>query len=440
MLTTAIDTTAALDWYRRNRERSQALFDMIDPAAYYTRPISLRNPIVFYEGHLPAFSSIAFLRRGLGRPPVDARLERLFERGIDPDSEAEAVPRSGASTVWPSRDEVRAFARACDAAMLSAIADFTPAPEAIEGLYTALEHEAMHQETLLYMWHRLPYDQKRRPARSMSDTRYPMADGRSSDGVAATSASVVVAAGDAVLGADRGAVAFGWDNEFDRHVVRVPAFEVDVFPVTNAQFLEFMNDRGYERRELWGDEGWEWIQADRVQHPAFWLRDTSTIDHRSSTIGSGWLWRGMFAAAPLPAGAPVYVSHAEAFAYANWKGRRLMTEAEWHRAAEGATPGHADFAGFDPVPVGAFPGTASVHGVHDLIGNGWEWTSTVFAPFDGFTPMRSYPEYSADFFDGRHYVMKGASPATARELIRPSFRNWFRGNYPYVYAKFRTAR
>jgi formylglycine-generating enzyme required for sulfatase activity len=78
-------------------------------------------------------------------------------------------------------------------------------------------------------------------------------------------------------------------------------------------------------------------------------------------------------------------------------------------------------------------------GVHDLAGNGWEWTSSIFAPFPGFAPMVSYPEYSAEFFDGQHYVMKGASPATARELIRPSFRNWFRSNYPYVYAKFRTA-
>ena len=146
----------------------------------------------------------------------------------------------------------------------------------------------------------------------------------------------------------------------------------------------------------------------------------------------------MFHSEPLPADWPVYVSHAEASAYARWKGRRLMTEAEWHRAAEGATPGHVDFAGFDPIPVGSHPGTESVHGVGELIGNGWEWTSTVFGPFDGFTPMRAYPEYSADFFDGRHYVMKGASPATARALIRPSFRNWFRGNYPYVYAKFRT--
>jgi formylglycine-generating enzyme required for sulfatase activity len=146
----------------------------------------------------------------------------------------------------------------------------------------------------------------------------------------------------------------------------------------------------------------------------------------------------MFEALSLPLNWPVYVSQAEASAYAAWKGRRLMTEPEFHRAAEGATPGHVDFAGYDPIPVGSHPLTASRWGVHDLIGNGWEWTSTVFAPFAGFTPMRSYPEYSADFFDGRHFVMKGGSPATAIELTRPSFRNWFRGNYPYVYAKFRT--
>jgi iron(II)-dependent oxidoreductase len=443
----AIDRGAAIEWYRRNRARSAALFDLIDPSAYYTRPISLRNPIVFYEGHLPAFSVLAFLRRGLGHPPVDARLERLFERGIDPDTEASAVPRSGAETVWPSREEVLAFASACDAAVLAAIADFTPTQEAIEGLYTALEHEAMHQETLLYMFHRLPYELK---LRSASEVRRPTSVERAPSSAARGSESRVrVPSGEAALGADRNHVVFGWDNEFNRHVVHVPAFDVDALPVTNEQFLEFINAGGYSNRRLWDDEGWDWIHAQQVSHPAFWLPapEPRTTDHgpRTSDLGPGtsdlarWLWRGMFEAAPLGARAPVYVSQAEASAYARWKGRRLMTEAEFHRAAEGAAMGHADFRGFDPVDVGSHPETVSAHGVHDLIGNGWEWTSTIFAPFDGFTPMRSYPEYSADFFDGQHYVMKGASPATARELVRPSFRNWFRGNYPYVYAKFRTA-
>jgi len=90
------------------------------------------------------------------------------------------------------------------------------------------------------------------------------------------------------------------------------------------------------------------------------------------------------------------------------------------------------------VPAGSYPAGASAWGVHDLVGNGWEWTSTVFGPLPGFAPMKTYPPYSSDFFDGQHYVMKGASAVTARELIRRSLRNWFRPNYPYVYAKFRT--
>src|SRR3954466_2805175 len=112
----ALDRSTAIDWYLRNRARSRAIFDLIDPAAYYSRPIALRNPIVFYEGHLPAFSIIALLRRGLGGPAVDERLEKLFERGIDPDSTEAAVPRSGASTAWPTRDEVLAFAARADRA------------------------------------------------------------------------------------------------------------------------------------------------------------------------------------------------------------------------------------------------------------------------------------------------------------------------------------
>ena len=446
----AIDTRQAGDWYRRNRARSEAIFDLIDPAAYYSRPIALRNPIVFYEGHLPAFSVLAFLRRGLGRLPVDARLEALFERGIDPDTEAAAVPRSGASTAWPTRDEVRAFARACDEAVVTAIDSglafdsLAPAHAraAQEGLYTALEHEAMHQETLLYMWHRLPYDRKRGQTPFRLDQKvtsslinnHPHSPQRRSSHPDRGQTPVGIAAGTATLGLRRDAVPFGWDNEFDSHQVHVPAFDLDALPVTNAQFLEFIAAGGYTQRALWSDDGWQWVQAERVTHPAFWVSQPSTSDPPHPQ----WHWRGMFEPIPLPADWPVYVSHAEASAYARWKGRRLITEPEFHRAAEGTTTGHFDFAGFEPIAVGSHP--PSTAGVFDLVGNGWEWTSTVFAPFDGFAPMGSYPEYSADFFDGLHFVMKGASPATARELVRPSFRNWFRGTYPYVYAKFRTAQ
>jgi ergothioneine biosynthesis protein EgtB len=462
MSSLAIDRSTVVDWYQRNRARTRAIFDLIDPAAYYSRPIALRNPIVFYEGHLPAFSVIAFLRRGLGYPPVDARLEQLFERGIDPDSTESAVPRSGANTMWPSRDEVLDFARRADAAIIAALEeaefdDQRPAMQRAQGLYTALEHEAMHQETLLYMWHRLPHETKRTPpgsgVRAQGSNVLPPEGGSYKNSSwlppsgGRTIERVRIPAGVATLGADRDRIAFGWDNEFDEHRVEVPAFDIDVHNVTNAQFLEFVEAGGYRDRSLWADEHWNWIQENRYTHPSFWSPPTGPTAAR--------FWVGMFENIPLPPDWPVYVSQAEARAYARWKGRRLPTEAEYHRAAFG-TPqgversypwgesppssehGNFDFVHFEPVPVGSFPAGASGWGVHDLVGNGWEWTSTIFGPFPGFAPMASYPEYSADFFDGQHYVMKGGSTATARELVRRSFRNWFRPNYPYVYATFRT--
>ena len=99
--------------------------------------------------------------------------------------------------------------------------------------------------------------------------------------------------------------------------------------------------------------------------------------------------------------------------------------------------GNFDFANFEPAPCGAHPAGASAFGVHDLVGNGWEWTRTAFAPLPGFAPMPFYPGYSANFFDGKHFVMKGGSPRTAACMLRRSFRNWFQPHYPYVYATFR---
>jgi formylglycine-generating enzyme required for sulfatase activity len=141
---------------------------------------------------------------------------------------------------------------------------------------------------------------------------------------------------------------------------------------------------------------------------------------------------------------PVYVSLAEARAFARWRGGRLPSEAEFHRAASGPTKGgrpedgNVGFRHWAPTPVGSHPESASAYGVQDLVGDGWEWTSTAFAGLPGFTPyIPGYEGYSADFFDGKHYVLKGGSWATADPLVRPSFRNWFQAHYPYVFAKFR---
>ncbi len=434
---TALNREALADWYRSNRRRSQQLFDLVRPEAYYSRPIALRNPIVFYEGHLPGFSLNTLVKKALGRPGVDERLERLFARGIDPEDEA-AASRSQRDQ-WPSRDEVQRFAENCDALILDALASAPleqpghPLLHEAQAVYAILEHEAMHQETMLYMWHQLPHDQKQAPAGTRTDD----------SGTTPPAKRVTVPAGRATLGARPGEIPFGWDNEFPGLVVDVPAFEIDVHNVTNEQFMEFVDAGGYRQAEWWTPEAFAWVRQEGIEHPRFWTRRNGT-----------WQWHGMFDEIALPPAWPVYVSQAEAAAYARWKGARLPTEPEYHRAAFGepsgderqhpwgdaapdASRGLFDFASWNPVAVGRHPAGQSAWGVHDLIGNGWEWTSTEFAPFDGFQPMASYPEYSADFFDGQHVVMKGASPATAAPLLRRSFRNWFRTNYPYVYATFR---
>ena len=197
---------------------------------------------------------------------------------------------------------------------------------------------------------------------------------------------------------------------------------------------------------MWTDAAWEWKATHHITHPAFW-----------KSVRGEWRYRTMFEEIPLPSNWPVYVSQAEAAAYARWAGGRLPAEAEWHCAAYG-TPqgperaypwgdelpapqhGYFDFARWDPAPVNAFPCGRSAFGLEGLAANGWEWTASPFAPFRGFEAHPSYPGYSADFFDGKHYVLKGGSPRTAACMLRRSFRNWFQPHYQYIYAGFRCAR
>src|SRR4051794_31271576 len=168
----AFDRSAALEWYRRNRARSRAIFDLVSEEAYYSRPIALRHPLVFYEGHLPAFSFNTVVKKALGRPGIDAHLESVFARGIDPhEDQAGRAGRAGGADAssraaeWPSRDVVHAFAEEADWQVIDALEreDLDragdPLLDGAEAVFTILEHEAMHQETLLYMWHRLPLDQ-----------------------------------------------------------------------------------------------------------------------------------------------------------------------------------------------------------------------------------------------------------------------------------------
>ena len=299
-------------------------------------------------------------------------------------------------------------------------------------LNVAIEHRLMHIETLAYMLHQLPAERIIRHAVAPVQIT-PAAKHR----------MIAIPGGAVTLGLDRDSGVFGWDNEFELHSADVQDFEIDQYMVTNRQFLAFLNGGGYETRSYWTDDDWNWKSASSISHPVFWKKNNDT-----------WFFRTMFGEVPLPLEWPVYVSHAEAAAYARWAGQSLPTEEQWHRAAYGSSEGaqrefpwgryapdpslgNFDLADWDPAPVNAYPRGKSAFGVEGMLGNGWEWTSSIFRPLPGFQPFPFYPGYSANFFDGKHFVMKGASMRTAACMLRPTFRNWFQAHYQYVYAGFR---
>jgi ergothioneine biosynthesis protein EgtB len=404
------------------RAATDALFDLVKPEFLFERPIAERHRLAFYVGHLEAFDW-NLLIAPLGLRSRTRPLDNLFAFGIDP---VDGQLPSDQPSDWPPLGEFLRYRRQTrvqlDAAMHRDDRGVLENPAIDQLLNVAIEHRQMHAETLSYLLHRMPFDCKRGPevdSPPLLRTVIPQ--------------TVHVPAGTTRLGADRSADAFGWDNEFESHRVDVPAFVIDKYKVTNQQYLAFLDDGGYERRELWNDADWVWKETNDIRHPSFWLQD----DGR-------WYWRSMFNAVSLPPDWPVYVSHAEASAYARWAGRALPSEAQWQRAAFGAE-GNTKVDDFSEPPLRFDPAAVDAdecepkgpHAVVGMRGNGWEWTSSVFAPFPGFRRFDFYPGYSEPFFDGRHFVLKGGSVRTAASILRPSFRNWFQPHYPYVYAGFR---
>lgn len=414
----------ALNW-------SDRMFSALQADALHQRPIPLRLPCIFYYGHLPAFLWNQVFRAALKIKSFNAEFDTIFERGIDPPDLQDTVvmsPNRQTSSSWPAVPEITRYKERIEKDLWCLLDNehIEPRSQLSTALHMVLEHYLMHIETFFYMMHQLPYDLK--VPIKIEDT-----GGRALarlDRKTTVSPLVSVPAGIATIGANRDEIAFGWCNEFDQFSADVDGFTIDRFPVTNQQFLEFVSAGGYENPSLWSQEGWQWLQNTGKTHPHFWFPS-----------GARWLYRGMFEISDLNENAPVWVTHAEAQAYCKWKGALLPTEAQYHRAAFRSVEinnraGNFGLQRFAPTSVGEHPQGASDFGVEDLLGNGWEWTSSIFAPFKGFKPIETYRGYSADFFDDRHFVLKGASPVTPKGLIRESFRNWFQPHYPYVYAKF----
>ena len=395
----------------------------------------LMSPLVWDLAHIGQQEDLWLLRHGDATRPglLPAGVEALYDAFTHPRAVRERLP------LLPPV-EARGFCSEVRDRVLDRLDRLSDADDPFD-FAMVVSHEQQHDETMLQTL-------QLRAGPPLLGAGSPLPPGR--PGVAGT--SVLVPGGPFVLGVDAADEPFSLDNERPAHVVDVPAFRIGRVPVTNAEYGEFVADGGYAAPRWWSARGWAHRVEAGLERPLFWGPEGT---------------RTRFGVVEVrPADEPVqHVTFFEAEAYAAWAGAtsaawagaRLPTEVEWEKAAvwePGAgrrrrfpwgsaepTPALTNLGGdaLRPAPVGAYPAGASAYGAEQLMGDVWEWTSSPFRPWPGFTPML-YATYSAPFFDGDYRVLRGGSWAVAASILRPSFRNWDHPIRRQIFSGFRLAR
>jgi len=415
------------------RRRSLGLTTEALPPGELTAQVSpLMSPLVWDLAHVGNYEELWLLRAAAGAEPMRPEIDHLYNAFEHPRAERPSLP------LLPPA-EARAYIATVRAKVLDSLAkvplredDPLTAGGFVYGM--VVQHEHQHDETMLAT------HQLRKGAPALLDAGEPPP----APGGAAAEPEVLIEAGPFEMGTSD--EPWAYDNERPAHIVDLPAYYIDTYPVTNRAYLAFMEAGGYEDPRWWHPEGWRWRSRHNRTAPGFWRRE-----------GGQWLRRRFGRIEPVPMDEPVqHVSWYEADAYARWAGKRLPSEAEWEKAArwDPAAQRSRRFPWGDvyeegranlgqrrlrPAPVGSYPQGASAYGVQQMLGDVWEWTSSDFTGYPGFRAF-PYKEYSQVFFGPEYKVLRGGSWATHPLAVRGTFRNWDFPIRRQIFTGFRCAR
>ena len=403
------------------RARTLSLALDLDDQRWLGPELAIVNPLRWELGHVAWFQEYWTLRRARGAGPIRDDGDALYDSSRVAHATRWTLPLPGRAGTLAYLDET--LARCLEAAKDGGD---------LYSHHLALFHEDMHDEAFTYTRQTLGY-----PAPPFATLEHRAAGAL---GGGPLPGDVEVPGARFMLGATE-REPFVFDNEKWAHPVDVPTFRIARAAVTNEQFADFVAAKGYERRDLWSDEGWRWRAESGATHPVYWTATAAGLDVRR--------YADVVALAPYEP--VIHVSWHEAQAYCCWAKRRLPTEAEWELAAStvekrrfpwGEERPTAARANLDahrggPVDVGALPDGDSMFGCRQMNGNVWEWTASDFEPYPGFV-VDPYAEYSAPWFASPHKVLRGGCWATRGRLLRNTWRNFYPPHRRDVLAGFRT--
>jgi iron(II)-dependent oxidoreductase len=413
----------------RGREGTEALLRPVSDEAMAATIAPDVAPLVWMLAHVARFEELWILRTIGGEGPIPDVHEHVYDAFRRERSNGKALPALQPNAVRAYASDVRE--RSLE--MLERIDLEAPDVLVRHGFVfgLVLQNELQSQESMLEALQR------------RDNVGYPMLDSTAPDRAPSGPDEIEVPGGTFTLGAMY--EPWAYDNELEPHDHELPPFRIDRTPVTNGEFAEFVDGRGYRSRRHWTDDGWAWRERDDATAPLYWERSSY-----------GWERLRFGRREPITPWEPVqHVSFYEAEAFAHWAGKRLPTEFEWERAAgwhdhEGkfrypwgqawmGFEASLDRKRFSPAPAGSYAGGVSPVGCVQMAGDVWEWTSSAFQPYPGFLPF-PYPECSEVNFGDDVRVLRGGSWATDSLIARTSFRRWESPDRREAFAGFRCAR
>ena len=423
-------------YFHATYDAYNTLFEaLVDHEAYYRRADPLRHPLIFYFGHTATFFVNKLVLGKFLQQRINPKFESQFAIGVD---EMSWDDLNDAHYDWPKVEEVTEYRNQVRAAIDQLIDDTTlTLPVDWNSLYwvimMGIEHERIHLETSSVLIRQLPTD--------LLDQKHPAwAICEELESVPPANKLISVPGGSVKQGKSENDGLYGWDNEYGNYASDVAEFNASKYLVSNREFLEFIEDDGYQTESYWTPEGWSWVQYKNAKHPLFWIR---------SEDGS-YRFRTMLKEIDMPWAWPAETNYLEAKAFCNWKSSktrepvRLPTEEEWYRLLDYTetpdaldwekTPGNLNLEdAASSVPVDRHP---FGQGFYDILGNVWQHTETPIRGLPGFKVHPLYDDFSTPTFDTKHNLIKGGSwISTGNEILRAS-RFAFRRHF-YQHAGFR---